>query len=200
MSAEKNAKAGDVSSGSGGSELGNPSASSGCTCSVSAADVQKLRALGAYALHMGLIRGERSTSDDPAAAAGVETLHGKRRAIRDDQFDVALGQMVPSAAVTGQRHPNHPAVPEAPVEASGSTPAWPEEPELFQLSLEMLTGGTGEAVAPMKQYPRAKATYELLVRVESAIAMWAARRPHCKHVLPACSAVVFAFPALRGSA
>ena len=49
--------------------------------------------------------------------------------------------------------------------ASSPEPSWPDETELFELVLPMLTGGSGAPAAPAAHFEPAEATHSLLVRV-----------------------------------
>jgi hypothetical protein len=177
-------KAAGASSGAVSSELGNACASAGGMSSVFAVDMHKLRALGACALRMGIIGGGHSSTTAPEAAPEMEARRGKRRVARDDRPDAVLDEMLPSAIVTDPRHAHPLPVPDAPLQASDGVPTWPEEPELFELSLAMLTGGSGAPAPPTEYYPPAKATHELLVRVKNVIGKVKKEHANEMHVVP----------------
>ena len=136
---------------------GTPGGGSACTQSISTPDglvidVAKVMRMSALANQLSLVGGHRSTTTTPRTTASFEASNGERQLARDDSFDEALDEHSPGAEVTESRQADGLPVQQAATEASEAPPVWPEELEIFDLGVVMLTGGTGFPTEPPRHY------------------------------------------------
>ena len=176
--------ASDASAGSGTPVLGNACALASGTPDTLPADVANCMRVVAFAKQLGLIGGERSVDATLSTAVNVEATEGKGGVARDDPDAEAVNKGAPSATVTESRQVGGLPVQKAPPEASDAEPIWPEESELFELGVAMLTGGNGEPAEPVTRFEPAKATYELFVRVKAAVKKLKEERGSEMHMIP----------------
>ena len=151
---------------------------------VTPADCQKLLRLVQYAKDQGLISGKRSIDSAKATVAKCEAMPGKPSSSRDDQHDETANNFMPITESADRRTTSTSHVNMLGSESTSTEPSWPDETELFELGVAMLTGGHGSPAAPAKRYAVARATHALLVRVEAVAKKLKKERGSEMHPVP----------------
>jgi hypothetical protein len=113
---------------------------------------------------LGEIGGVRTTGDTTSAAARVEDATYNLEQTRYNHHSTVDNEALLVAEPSSARHADSSAGTSTQPEAASAQPTWPDEPELLQLGVEMLTGGTGAPAAPSRTFEYAKADHELLTR------------------------------------
>ena len=143
--------------------------------------------VGERAQLSGCISSERSVDAAPAGEVDGGAQLGERHRTRDDPIRMLYTEGSPTIAVTAVRQADSSAVQDSSGAAAAAEPFWPSEAELFQLLLPMLTGGNGSPATPAVHFQPAEATYELLVRVKSAVATLKKQHGDEMHMVPGTS-------------
>ena len=145
--------------------VGGATASGSSMISTTTAEFPKLVQLAQLAKRHGLIGAERSIDNVTvtAEAGGLQSRQnpalGNTRSARDEPPSRTDTTTSSSTEPTDVRTTDSSHVSVALPEASSIEPTWPDEVELFDLGVAMLTGGSGIAVPPTKKYAPAKASY-----------------------------------------
>lgn len=164
--------------------LGNACASTAMTPDTVAIDGANYPPVDSFAQHVGSSSGKRSVDDELMAAAHLGAQLGEYPPTRDERDGAAANETLPVAEITADRPGDNSAGQVACSETSSAESTWPEEAELLELVLPMLTGGSGTSAAPATQYQPAKATYMLLVRVKNAVATLKKEHGGEMHMVP----------------